>query len=199
MFNTLGIYSNPFPPGTHPTQGVGPLSPTVVIPSSGINSIGGYGNDIFNNGTINNGNGYTGSVGYTGSQGIPGSPGGYTGSQGAVGFTGSQGDIGFTGSAGGLQVPVTIVTSVAPYQATLNDYYIGMSVGAPSVVNFPAITNVTGQIFIVKDILGQAGPPTNNTITITDFSTIDGAASALINTNYGALSFIFNGTEWNIV
>ena len=59
-------------------------------------------------------------------------------------------------------------------------------------------TNVVGKIFIVKDVAGQAGAPTNNTITIIDVTTIDGAALALINSDYGSLSFIFNGTEWNI-
>jgi len=85
MFNSLGIYSNPLTPGTPSNQGVSPLLPVVVVAGGAGNSIGGYGNDIFNNGTINNGNGYTGS------QGIPGSAGGYTGSQGAIGYTGSTG------------------------------------------------------------------------------------------------------------
>jgi hypothetical protein len=30
-------------------------------------------------------------------------------------------------------------------------------------------------------------------------TTIDGAASSTINSAYGSSTFIFNGTEWNIV
>jgi hypothetical protein len=54
----------------------------------------------------------------------------------------------------------------------------------------------TGTVFIVKDAAGVASI---NPITVTaTASTIDGAASAIINTNYGSLTFIFNGIEWNI-
>jgi hypothetical protein len=56
--------------------------------------------------------------------------------------------------------------------------------------------SVTGKVFIVKDAAGVAAI---NPITVTATgANIDGAASAIINTNYGSLTFIFNGTEWNI-
>jgi hypothetical protein len=56
----------------------------------------------------------------------------------------------------------------------------------------------TGTVFIVKDISGAAF--TNNiTVTATGGALIDGAASALINTNYGSITLVFNGTQWNIV
>jgi hypothetical protein len=68
--------------------------------------------------------------------------------------------------------------------------------GASSLVLPPAPT--TGTVFIVKDVSGNAS--TNNiTITVSGgVVTIDGTNSALINTDYGALNFIFNGTEWNV-
>jgi hypothetical protein len=56
--------------------------------------------------------------------------------------------------------------------------------------------SVTGKVFIVKDAAGVAAI---NPITVTTTgANIDGAASAVINTNYGSLTFIFNGIEWNI-
>jgi len=98
-------------------------------------------------------------------------------------------------------VPVTTVTQIAPYVATTSDYFIAMNVPAASVVNLPA--GPTGKVYIVKDAAGKAGPVVsgglNNTITVSDATTIDGAASAIINVNYGSLTLIFNGTEWNIV
>jgi hypothetical protein len=51
-------------------------------------------------------------------------------------------------------------------------------------------------VFIVKDAAGVASID-SITVTAIGFS-IDGAASAVINTNYGSLTFIFNGIEWNI-
>jgi hypothetical protein len=52
-------------------------------------------------------------------------------------------------------------------------------------------------VFIVKD---SAGVASINPITVSAIaSTIDGVAAATINANYGSLTFIFNGTEWNIV
>jgi hypothetical protein len=54
-----------------------------------------------------------------------------------------------------------------------------------------------GTVFIIKDAAGVANI---NSITVSAIaSTIDGAASAVIDAPYGSLQFIFNGIEWNIV
>jgi hypothetical protein len=90
-------------------------------------------------------------------------------------------------------VPVTIVTTT-PYPVLLTDYAVEVNVAGPSSVVLPVAP--VGTVFIVKDISGLAS---TNPITVTASTTIDGAASALINTDYGSLTFIFNGTEWNIV
>lgn len=61
----------------------------------------------------------------------------------------------------------------------------------------PMASPATGQRHIIKDDVGSAG--TNN-ITITPSgNTIDGQVSALINTNYGNIEIVFNGTEWSIL
>jgi hypothetical protein len=74
-----------------------------------------------------------------------------------------------------------------------------LSVTANAVIPASVVLPVSpiGTVFIVKDTAGVAN---TNPITVSAIaSTIDGAASALIDANYGSLSFIFNGTEWNIV
>jgi hypothetical protein len=88
------------------------------------------------------------------------------------------------------------IANTSPYNALSTDYDIAVTANAviPASVVLPV--SVTGKIFIVKDAAGVASI---NPITVTaTASTIDGAASAIINTNYGSLTFIFNGIEWNI-
>ena len=120
------------------------------------------------------------SIGTAGPPGPPGPPG-------PVGPAGPPGTPGL--------VPVTVVTET-PYNATLEDYFIGVDVAAAASVVLPV--SPTGTVFIVKDIDGDA---TTNPITITAAGgvLIDGAASAIINAPYGGLQFVLNGTEWNIV
>jgi hypothetical protein len=126
------------------------------------------------------------------SSGIPGPPGppGPAGPAGPVGPAGPAGPPGTPGL-----VPVVIATTT-PFNVLLEDYFIGVNVAGPASVVLPV--SPTGTIFIVKDIDGDA---TTNpiTITATGGTLIDGAASAIINAPYGALQFVFNGTEWNIV
>ncbi len=59
-------------------------------------------------------------------------------------------------------------------------------------------TPLTGREITVKDSTGNA---TNFDITIstTGATTIDGANTRVIDTNYGAVTVVFNGTEYNIV
>jgi hypothetical protein len=114
-----------------------------------------------------------------------------SGPPGPPGPQGPQGIQGPPGSPG--LVPLTNVTTPA-YLVPLTDYTIAVNVAAPSSVVLPVAP--LGTVFIVKDSSGNAS---NNTITIGASSTIDGSADATINTNYGSVTFIFNGTEWNIV
>ena len=129
----------------------------------------------------------------------PPGPTGPTGPIGPTGPTGSglQGPTGPTGPTGtpgipGL-VPTTIV-SVSPFTATLADYYLAVAVPIPASVILPV--SPLGTVFVIKDIEGDAAI---NPITITASTTIDGNASATINSPYGSITLIFNGVEWNIV
>ena len=118
---------------------------------------------------------------------------------GGVGPPGPPGPIGPIGPPGppgtiGL-VPVTIVTTT-PFTPALTDYLLDINVAAPSSVVLPV--SPTGTVFIVKDISGAASI---NPITVTAIGgiLIDGSTSALINTNYGSITLVYNDTEWNIV
>lgn len=139
-----------------------------------------------------------GPTGPTGPQGDAGptGPTGPQGDTGPTGPTGPQGDVGPTGPTGptgGLVVPVTVVTTT-PYLVLPTDYFIDVNVAGPSSLVFPVSS--AGTVYIVKDTSGAAAV---NPITITAATTIDGAPAAVINTNYGSLTFVFNGTEWSIV
>jgi hypothetical protein len=110
---------------------------------------------------------------------------------GLIGPPGPPGPAGPPGTPG--LVPVVEVTT-SPFEAALTDYYLAVDVGEPTSIVLPV--SPTGTVFVIKDIDGDAA---TNPITITTATTIDGATSALINANYGSITLIFNGTEWNIV
>jgi hypothetical protein len=110
---------------------------------------------------------------------------------GTPGPAGPPGPPGPPGTPG--LVPITVITTT-PYPAALTDYYLAVNVAGPASVVLPIAP--VGTVFVVKYIYGDAN---TNPITITASTTIDGAASATINSPYGSLTFIFNGTEWNII
>jgi len=102
-------------------------------------------------------------------------------------------------SASGLQtlaIRTAVATPITVLQAT--DDVIDVAVPGPVAVavNLPA--GVLGRTFTIKDGLGLAAPATP--ITITPLAgTIDGAATATINAPYGALTLVYNGTQWLIL
>ena len=158
-------------------------APVRSMQSGGGVSLGGNGNDV-----INIGNGATGATGPIGPRGATGA----TGVQGPVGASGATGPQGIPGTVS--PVPVTIVTT-SPYSALDTDYFIGSTV-LDGIIILP--TNpTTGTVYIIKDINGTA--TNSNPIVITDTNTYDGATTAEIRTNYGSLTLIFNGTEWNVI
>lgn len=64
-------------------------------------------------------------------------------------------------------------------------------------VNLPAASENSGRVINIKDKGGNAG--TNNiTIDPDGSETIDGAASVAINTNYGSMTVLCDGTKWHI-
>lgn len=98
---------------------------------------------------------------------------------------------------GGNPSPVTVTEVTTPeYTATAEDYFLCVDTAtAPVAITLP--TGILGTVYIVKDCTGNAD--TNNiTVAGTGGESVD-SSTATINTPYGSLSFIFNGTEWSIV
>ena len=62
-----------------------------------------------------------------------------------------------------------------------------------SIITLP--TGVLGKEFTIIDSLGNAG---SNNITVSSGENINGSGTYLINVDYGRLTIIFNGTQWNI-
>ena len=90
-----------------------------------------------------------------------------------------------------------VLTGTGNYTMTSSiDVFINnKSTGAATVVHLPYYPMV-GAEKTIKDGKGDAA--TNNLIVGTgDGTTIDGAASTTITTNYGYMKFRFNGTQWN--
>lgn len=101
-----------------------------------------------------------------------------------------------------LQGNVLVIKKTAVSYNVLNtDYYIGITdTTAARTMTLPAsglTGNKIGQTYIFKD---ESGGAATNNITITASSgTIDGAASAVINTNYGSIKIVYDGTNYFII
>lgn len=108
---------------------------------------------------------------------------------GGVGPPGPPGPPGTVGL-----VPVTDVAT-RTYTALSTDYFLCVLTNGVVTITLP--TGVLGTVYIVKDCFGDAA---NNPITIqgTGGQLVDGS-TATINTNFGSITVIFDGTEWSIV
>lgn len=91
-----------------------------------------------------------------------------------------------------------VVTAAGAVTVTGTDFVIVIkkTSGAATTVNLPASPTV-GQTFVIKDGKGDCG--TNN-ITITpNAGTIDGASTAVMQTNYQSATIVYTGTEWSLI
>ena len=85
-----------------------------------------------------------------------------------------------------------------PYTVLTTDYYLScdMSAGVLSV-KLPDAPS-TGRIFVVKDNSGDAATSNLTVTTVTGAVTIDGSTSFIMNTDYEAANFVFNGTSYEV-
>lgn len=97
-----------------------------------------------------------------------------------------------------LWIAPTVVTSASPYNALVTDCVIisNKTVAGAGTINLSS-TLQTGRIVIIKDGKGDANA--NNITVQGNGKNIDGAASKVINTAYGVLRVIYNGTEWSSI
>lgn len=111
----------------------------------------------------------------------------------------STGQLGVTTNTFTNAFGTAYVQRTTDHQMLVTNSIVGISnTGAARTVTMPAAGMTVGQQWIVKDESGGAG--TNN-ITITAKilgvgPDIDGAANAVINTNYGAKTLYWNGTAF---
>lgn len=92
---------------------------------------------------------------------------------------------------------VAITTPGAyPYTTLATDFVILVDSSAARTIT-PLGSPATGQMYRIKDNTGSAAL---NNITITPSGkNIDGAASKIINSNYGSVDIVYNGTQWNLL
>lgn len=79
-----------------------------------------------------------------------------------------------------------------------NDIFISVDTsGGANTVELPNAPR-SGNIYIVKDRTGNAGANNLTVTTVGGAVNIDGAATYVINVNFGSASFIFNGTSYEV-
>ena len=111
------------------------------------------------------------------------------------GGEGPPGPPGPPGPAGNPSPVGVTDVATATYTALPTDYFLCVLTNAPVTITLP--TGILGTVYIVKDCFGAAA---TNPITVqgTGGQLVDGS-TATINTNFGSLQFVFNGTDWSIV
>lgn len=100
-------------------------------------------------------------------------------------------------AADGLALEPVRVALTAPDAVTVTDSIVSYQLTTPAPVAVSLPVGVVGQVFYIKDGTGDSS---TNPITITPAAgTIDDAATAVINTDYGALTLVWTGAKWEII
>lgn len=104
---------------------------------------------------------------------------------------------GLTTLSGGQIVKTRVVTAAGAATVSATDFtvIINKTSGAATTVNLPV--GVTGTVYRIKDGKGDASA--NNITVAPAAGNIDGAATYVINTNYGSIDLVYNGTIWNVL
>jgi hypothetical protein len=106
---------------------------------------------------------------------------------------------GLTSIVGG-QIKSTTAIAAGTYDLLVTDYFLNCDYTATAAITsltLPTAQLADGRVIHVKDTGGLAG--TNNiTIDTEGAETIDGAATAVISTNYNSISLYCDGTNWFI-
>lgn len=94
-----------------------------------------------------------------------------------------------------ITAPTAVTT--ATYTMLASDQFLVCNrAGTIGITLVSAVGLGLGRRIIVKD---NSGAASTNNITITSSgANIDGAATYVISTNYGSITLIYNGTQWNV-
>ena len=101
-------------------------------------------------------------------------------------------------TANGLALEPVRIATVSPDTVLATDSIVSYQLTVPGAVAVALPAGITGTVYYLKDGTGDAA---TNPITITPnlLETIDDAATATINTNYGALTLVYTGAKWEII
>lgn len=101
-------------------------------------------------------------------------------------------------TSNGLALEPVRIATTTPDTVLATDSIVSYQLAAPSAVAVALPAGITGTVYYLKDGTGDAA---TNPITITPngAETIDDAATATINTNYGALTLAYTGAKWEII
>ena len=100
-------------------------------------------------------------------------------------------------TANGLALEPVRIALVSPDTVLATDSIVSYQLTVAGAVAVALPAGITGTVYYLKDGTGDAA---TNPITITPAAgTIDGAATATINTNYGALTLAYTGAKWEIL
>ena len=101
-------------------------------------------------------------------------------------------------TANGLAAEPVRIATTTPDTVLATDSIVSYQLAAPGPVAVALPAGVLGTTYYLKDGTGDAS---TNPITITPdgAETIDDAATATINTNYGALTIVYTGAKWEII
>lgn len=84
------------------------------------------------------------------------------------------------------------------YDATENDYYIGVDAKKPVTVTLPAVPS-DGKVIVVK---AEMKPPIGTrkiTIEARDGSSIDGYSKHVIHVSHESVKLIYRGHSWHLI
>lgn len=88
-------------------------------------------------------------------------------------------------------------TAISYIVAANQDFYIGVTdTSSPITITLPAINIIKNQSFIIKDESGAAGTNNISVVVADGTTTIDGLTTYPINTNYGSIAVIYDGTNY---
>ncbi len=113
-------------------------------------------------------------------------------------ITNAAGSITIDADGGGILNLTAITDADTPYTVLAADEYLSCDVSGGVLTIRLANAPTTGRVVILKDAGGDAA--TNN-ITVTTVGgavNIDGAATFVMNTNFEAANFIFNGATYEV-
>lgn len=94
------------------------------------------------------------------------------------------------------RLPLGRTQTASDHQTTDSDLIVEVTdTSAPRTITLASATVTAGRVVIIKDVSGGAG--TNNIAVVTEGAeTIDGAASVVIDTNYGVVRLYSDGSNW---